>query len=92
MNDLKFYWNETKSKRLKRMRGVSFEELITHPVVDVINHPSREGQLLVLFWVAEYVWVAPAVPSLEGLFLKTLYASRKHHRLYLERKQNEKED
>lgn len=74
------------------MRALSFEELTAEPIVDLIDHPTRAGQVLLLFLVNDYVWVAPAVRDTDGFFLKTLYPSRKHHRLYLERKNHGKEN
>ena len=92
MNETKFYWSETKSWRLKRMRGLSFEDLTFEALVDLIDHPSRADQVLLLFWINDYIWVVPAVHEADGFFLKTFYPSRKHYKLYLERKRYGKED
>ena len=77
-----FRWNELKSARLKRTRGVSFEEITQWRVIDVVGHPTRSDQRIVLFERKHYVWVAPCVQNGDVLFLKTLYPSRKYTRLY----------
>jgi len=92
MDEIKFHWNETKSLRLKRMRGLSFEELTSEPIVDVIDHPSRNNQVMFLFKVNNYIWAAPAVLETEGYFLKTFYPSRKHNKFYCEGRLDEKKD
>lgn len=92
MNEIKFYWNETKSHRLKRMRGLSFEDLTIRNLVELIDHPSRDGQFLLLFWIDDYIWAVPAVLEADGFFLKTLYPSRKHKKIYLERINHGKEN
>ncbi len=74
-------WNPLKSERLKRARGVSFEELIQARLVAVKRHPSRAQQQVMLFDYRGYIWVVPFVESEHELFLKTLFPSRKYTRL-----------
>ncbi len=75
-------WNPLKSRRLKRTRGVSFEELMFARLVAVKQHPSRAQQRLMLFEHAGYIWVVPFVETEQELFLKTLFPSRKYTALY----------
>ena len=75
-------WDLLKSDRLKRARGASFEEIIQAKLVAVKRHPNRTHQHLMLFEHKGYIWVVPYVESAEGLFLKTLYPSRKYTTLY----------
>lgn len=43
-------WNAVKSARLKRMRGVSFEELVIDgEIIDIIDNPARLGQHMLVF-------------------------------------------
>ena len=77
-----FKWNELKSRRLKKVRGVSFEELITEEIVDIKRHPARERQSLMLFRYKGYIWVVPYVEEKDYIFLKTLYPSRKYTKIY----------
>ena len=77
-----FRWNELKSARLKRTRGVSFEEIAQAKWLDAREHPTRPGQRIMLFEYRGYVWVVPYVKQDNDKFLKTLYPSRKYTRLY----------
>ena len=83
-----FIWNPLKSKRLKRTRGVSFEEIIKAKFVDIKDSPQRENQRLMLFEYKNYIWLVPFVREGDKLFLKTLYPSRKYTKIY--RKEKEK--
>ena len=71
-------WNLLKSERLKRTRGASFEELIRSKLVAVKRHPSRTHEQMLLFEHKGYLWVVPFVETGEGMFLKTLFPSRKY--------------
>lgn len=80
-------WSFVKSARLKKTRGVSFEELLEHGrFLEVRQHPSRVLQDIALFEYQGYVWVVPYVVHGEERFLKTLYPSRKYTRLLREGK------
>ena len=78
-------WSETKSRRLKKTRGVSFDEIVGARLVDVLAHPAREHQRLMIFEHRGYCWVAPYVEKDGVCFLKTLYPSRKFTKIYLGR-------
>ncbi|HNQ50391.1 MAG TPA: toxin [Candidatus Omnitrophota bacterium] len=76
-------WNEVKSARLKRIRGVSFEELITDGnVIALIESPVRPGQHMFIVDYKKYIGLDPCVIEGEDVFLKTLYPSRKYHKFY----------
>lgn len=75
-------WSLQKSERLKRTRGVSFEEVINARLVQVKKHPSRKEQRLLLYEYKRYIWVVPCVIEKEYYFLKTLFPSRKYTRQY----------
>ena len=75
-------WNELKSQRLKRVRGLSFEELIEKEYIATEQHPTRHGQKIMLFYHKGYVWAVPYVETESHRFLKTLYPSRKYTRIY----------
>ena len=83
-------WNTTKSARLKRIRGVSFEEIIRARYLGIEDHPSR-NQKMFIFEHRGYVWAVPFVVEGEVLFLKTLYPSRKFKKVYRERRRHEKD-
>ena len=71
-----------KSERLKRTRGVSFEELLQARFVDVRRHPTKAEQKLMLLEHEGYIWVIPYIETERERFLKTLYPSRKYTKLY----------
>ena len=75
-------WNLLKSERLKKARGVSFEEIIQAKLVAIKRHPTRTLQDVMLFEHKGYIWVVPFVRNGEEIFLKTLYPSRKYTKLY----------
>jgi hypothetical protein len=78
-------WNPTKSFRLKRIRGVSFEELFEGELLDVCENPSRTNQHMLIFDYRGYIWTVPCVFEGQEIFLKTLYRSRKYDKIYKKR-------
>lgn len=87
MKDLK--WDLTKSRDLKKKRGVSFEEIIHAKLLGVVKHPKRSNQRILLFERDKYVWVVPCVAKKGELFLKTLFPSRKYTKIW---KKGDKDD
>jgi hypothetical protein len=75
-------WDLLKSERLKRTRGVSFEEITKAKIIDIKDHHSRENQQLMLFDFKGYIWLVPFVEKEDCVFLKTLYPSREYTKLY----------
>ena len=76
---------------MKITRGVSFEELIVGAkLLDIIQHPKRQEQRILVCEYRGHVWVVPCVIDEEGIFLKTLYPSRKYRKLYKKGAINEK--
>jgi len=75
-------WNPTKSARLKRVRGVSFEEIIQAQFLGFRDSHNRENQQLMLFEYRNYIWLVPFVRKGNEIFLKTLYPSRKYTKIY----------
>jgi hypothetical protein len=75
-------WNKLKSERLKRTRGISFEEMLQERFVGFRLHPHRENQTYMLFEKKSVIWVIPFVQSEKGIFLKTLFPDRKFTKLY----------
>ncbi|MBI2890699.1 MAG: toxin [Nitrospirae bacterium] len=70
-------WDQGKNERLKRARGVSFEEILGAKLLAVEQHASRTNQKVMLFELRGHVWVVPFVRDERGIFLKTLFPSRK---------------
>ena len=78
-------WNALKSERLKKTRGVSFEEILDAKLLDILKHPNRVNQSILIYEFKGYVWVVPCVMEGEDMFLKTLYPSRKYTDQYKRR-------
>lgn len=80
---MQIQWSLLKSERLKRTRGVSFEEIVQAKLVGVLKHPTKAHQALLLFEYKHYIWVLPFVEDGTRRFLKTLFPSRKYTKLFL---------
>ena len=78
-------WNPLKSMWLKRTRGISFEEIVHAKFIDISGHSSRDNQLILICEYRGYVWAVPFVFDRLGIFLKTLYQSRKFKKIYLKK-------
>ncbi len=83
-------WSLLKSERLKRTRGVSFEEIISAKLVGIKKHTSRKNQNIMLFKYKRYIWIVPYVVEKDCIFLKTLFPSRKYTKEYQKGERNEK--
>ena len=85
-----FNWDPAKNDRLKRERGISFEEIVFHiengDEVDIFEHPNQDrypGQRISVVVVADYAYLVPFVESEKEVFLKTIIPSRAATRQYL---------
>lgn len=75
-------WSQLKSERLKKARGVSFEEIIASKLIDIRRHPHNENQKILVYKYRGYLWAVPFVVGGDTIFLKTIYPSRKLMKLY----------
>jgi len=85
-----FDWNEEKALWLRKVRGVTFENIIFHiqhgDLLDIIEHVNPEkyrGQRIFVVNVSEYAYLVPFIESEDTIFLKTIIPSRKMTKLYL---------
>jgi len=83
-------WPIDKNKLLKAERNISFEKIAWHiengDILDIIYHPKSEKyqhQKVFIINVEGYVYCVPFVESETGVFLKTIFASRKLTAQYL---------
>ncbi len=87
-------WNrekETKLEEDKTRGGISFADCVIAVddgrILDILPHPFRENQNLLVLNIENYAYVAPFVIEDDGSwFLKTVFPSRKHTALYLSKK------
>lgn len=75
-------WNALKSRRLKLVRGVSFEEILQAKLIAIKEHPQKPHQKVMVFEHKAQYWAVPFVEDQEKIFLKTIYPSRKLKREY----------
>jgi uncharacterized DUF497 family protein len=84
-----YRWNHEKNLKLKRERGVSFEQAVMHvergDLLDVIRHPNTARfphQKVLVIRMRDYVYAVPFVEEGDERFLKTIIPSRKLTRQY----------
>ncbi|HJY62582.1 MAG TPA: toxin [Ignavibacteria bacterium] len=86
-----FNWNDEKNTKLKKTRGISFEDIViaieNGDVPDVLQNPSQNysNQILILVNVNNYVYAVPAVKTGNEYFLKTIFPSRKFTAKFLKK-------
>jgi hypothetical protein len=71
-------WDLRKDERLRRIRGVSFDDLINSRFIIILDHPARKNQKIMLFEYKRYIWAVPCVEEDGYYFLKILFPSRKY--------------
>ena len=86
----RFSWNQEKNVKLKRERGIGFEDVIVKiyggEVLDIIDNPNKEkypDQRVFIIDINEYVYYVPFVEDENEIFLKTIIPSRKLKNEYL---------
>ena len=88
---MKYYdWNDEKNKILKKLRGVSFEQvelaIESGDLVDRVKHPNSEkypNQKVFVVKIENYIYSVPYVEDDEKIFLKTIIPSSKATKKYL---------
>ena len=80
-------WDEDKNKRLKLERDISFEDfaelILEKKYLDILENPAREEQMIFIVSYKDYTYVVPFVlDEEENIVLKTVFPSRKFHKLY----------
>ena len=85
-----YAWDPDKNERLKRERGVSFEDVVFHidagDEVDLFDHPNQvryPGQQISVVLIEGYAYLVPFVESENEIFLKTIIPSRKASKRYI---------
>ena len=88
---MKYYdWNDEKNELLKKLRGVSFEQvvlaIVSGDLVDRVKHPNPEkypDQKVLLVKIEDYIYSIPYVEDDEKIFLKTIIPNSKATKKYL---------
>jgi uncharacterized DUF497 family protein len=83
-NNIIFNWSEEKNLLLKKTRNLSFEDVVVAieggDLIDIVSSCSKNHQEQSCFIVKinNYAHIVPYVENEEGIFLKTIYPSRKY--------------
>ena len=88
---MKYYdWNDEKNELLKKLRGVSFEQvvlaIVSGDLVDRVKHPNPQkypGQKVFLVKIEDYIYSVPYVEDDNKIFLKTRIPNSKATKKYL---------
>ena len=81
------YWDEDKNNKLITERNISFNEiaeiLLREEYLDILENPNREGQLIFIICLQDYIYAVPfIIDENENIILKTAYPSRKFNKIY----------
>ena len=84
---MELVWDEDKNKKLILERGLSMEkfaELILEKKYHaVLKNPSRVGQKIFIVPFLDYTYVVPfVIDEKQNIILKTIFPSRKFHKIY----------
>lgn len=84
-----YKWNEDKNLKLKRERGVCFDDIVEAlskgEIVDNYKHPLSDkypNQYIYVVLIKEYICYVPYVIGEDYIFLKTIIPSRKLNKKY----------
>jgi len=88
---MKYYdWNDEKNELLKKLRGVSFEQvvlaIVSGDLIDLVKHPNPDkypNQTVFLVKIEDYIYSVPYVEDDEKIFLKTIIPNSKATKKYL---------
>lgn len=80
-------WDEAKNKKLKETRGVSFEHvaqmILEKKYLAVLENPAHPEQMIFVVKYKSYTYVVPfVIDTDDNIILKTIFPSRKFHKLY----------
>jgi len=84
-------WDEAKSKKLRSDRDIDFEN-VAHIIPDkkylaILKNPKRPQQRIFVVSYKGYTHVVPfVIDGKDNIVLKTVFPSRKLHKLYGEKK------
>jgi uncharacterized DUF497 family protein len=81
------FWDEEKNTKLRKERGVCFEEvverIVSNGIVDILEHRTRKNQKIFVVMLNGRIHAVPFIWDEGGnIFLKTIYPSRRLQRRY----------
>ena len=88
---MKYYdWNDEKNELLKKLRGVSFEQvvlaIVSGDLIDRIKHPNPDkytNQKIFIVKIDNYIYSVPYIEDDKKIFLKTIIPNSKETKKYL---------
>ena len=85
-----FAWDDAKTAKLRKERGIGFEDIVFHiergDLLASLEHPNPSrypGQRIFVIRREDYVYLVPFVEDEHTVFLKTIIPSRKPTKEYL---------
>jgi len=87
-----FDWSEEKNKLLKKIRNISFEEILllieNGHILDIVenNNTKYQNQKIFIIEKDNHAYNIPFVEDEKKYFLKTIYPSRYSTKKYLKKK------
>jgi uncharacterized DUF497 family protein len=92
-----FDWDEEKNSELRKIRGISFEDVLFYlekgEILDIVENPKQDkypGQKIFILEINEYIYYVPFAEDEKKVYLKTIIPSRKYTRKYLGGKKDER--
>ena len=87
MSAMQILWDEEKNRKLIAERGLSLETfaslILEQKYFSVLKNPSRVEQKIFIVPFENYTYVVPfVIDSNQNMVLKTVFPSRKFHRIY----------
>ena len=87
-------WDPEKNEILKKVRGMSFEEIAylieSGQILGIEENPGRSNQKMYVLEIENYAVIVLFVEKDDEIFLKTAFPSRKYTKRYGLRGNNEK--
>jgi len=84
---MQILWDIEKNRKLIAERGLSLETfaslILEKKYLAILKNPSRADQRIFVIPFQKYTYVVPfIVDKSQNIFLKTVFPSRKYHKIY----------
>ena len=93
---MQILWDSEKNNKLIAQRGLSFDIfaslILEKKYLDILKNPSREEQKIFIVPFQKYTYVVPfLIDDEQNIILKTIFPSRKYHKIYGEKNESNTE-
>jgi len=84
---MQILWDNEKNRKLLKERGLSLEAfaslILEKKYLAILKNPSRADQKIFVIPYKKYTYVVPfIVDDSQNIVLKTVFPSRKYHKIY----------